>query len=101
MPSVETITYVDIGLKDFDTDELIDELVGRGQAVSKDIGTFDDRELFAEVEARGQFVTKNIVDLTKSEIDFLLSTLPVDYKIGSEAYFIREKLIMGKMYAKN
>jgi hypothetical protein len=101
MASFETTTYVDVSLKDFDTDELIDELADRGEMVSKDIGSFDDNELFAEVEARGRFVTKNLTDFTKSEIDLLLSMIPVDYKIGSDVYFIREKLFQGKMYAKN
>lgn len=101
MASFETITYNDVSLKDFDTDELIDELTDRGEMVSKDISSFDDEELFAEVEARGRFVTKNLTDLTKSDIDFLLSMIPVDYKIGGDVYFIREKLFQGKMYAKN
>ena len=101
MASFETTAYVDVSLKDFDTDELIDELADRGEMMTRDISSFDDKELFAEVEARGSFVTKNLVDLTKNEIDFLLTMIPADVKIGGAEYFIREKLIQGKMYAKN
>lgn len=101
MASFEATTYVDVNLKDFGTDELIDELAERGTMMSRDIGSFDDGELFAEVEARGCFVTKNLTDLTKSEIDYLLTMIPADVRIGGREYFIREKLIQGKMYAKN
>jgi hypothetical protein len=101
MPTFETTASIDIDLSAFTDDELREELESRGEPVSYDISDFDDHELFAEVEARGGHVTKETVDLSLSEIDMLLSKLGDSYKIGSAEYFLYEKLVYGKQYAKN
>lgn len=101
MPSISTSVYVDVDLKDFDTDDLKRELSDRGHVVyQEDISFFDDVVLFAEVEARDHFVLKNPADLTQGDIATLLDVIERDCKIGSELYFIREKLIRARKYAK-
>lgn len=100
MPTIETTSHVDIDLCDFDNAELIDELKTRGVYFT-DLSEFNDVELRAEVESRGDFVTSVPTDLTQHDIEYLLSVIPTGYKIGSPEYFIYEKLVRIKQYAKN
>lgn len=101
MPTLSTTTHIDVNLGSFTDDELIEEMHERGLSGKYDISGFDDKELYAEVEARGNFVTANPTDLTKSDVDYLLSIFPTGYKIGSPEYFVYENLVRLKQYAKN
>lgn len=101
MPTFETTASIDVSLDSFTDEELQDELDSRGVSITRDISDFDDRELFAEVEARDRFVTNRDTDLTQAEIDKLLSMLEGTYKVGSPEYFLYEKLVEAKKYAKS
>ena len=101
MPTFETTTAIDVNLNSFTDDELREELASRGEPITRDVSDFDEKELFAEVEARGYFVAGWQVNLTQSDIDIILSKIEGTYKIGSAEYFLREKLIQGKKYAKD
>lgn len=102
MPTFSTTTHIDVNLGSFTDDELKEELESRGIYVGqRDISEFEDKEVYAEVEARGNFVTINPTDLSRSDVEYLLTVIPTGYKIGSPEYFVYEKLVRLKQYAKN
>jgi hypothetical protein len=80
MPTVSVdVGYVDVDvdLDDFDNEELVSELEGRGYTV-----LHDDDPLLVPVEP-----------LTRSELEILQNLIDVQKpNPGSELYFIREKL---------
>lgn len=100
MPTLSTTTHIDANLGSFSDDELIEELQDRDVYWKHDISKFEDKEIYAEVEARGSFVTKDPTDLTRSDVDYLISLIPTEHKIGSAEYFVYEKLVRLKQYAK-
>ena len=73
MPYIDVT--VDVGLDEFEDQELIDELEGRGWIVSDEKG-------------------KEFIDLDDYELD-LISNLTKDAKLGSDAYDLYLKVMKG------
>ena len=73
MPYIDVT--VDVGLDEFEDQELIDELEGRGWIVSDEKG-------------------KEFIDLDDYELD-LISHLTKDAKLGSDAYDLYLKVMKG------
>lgn len=100
MSTFSTTNYMDIDLGDFTMDELVNELSSRGESMKRDISEFEDDEILSCIRSRGYYICDNLADLTQTEIQLLLSMFVSDYKIGSEQYFLYEKLIKAKEHVK-
>jgi len=102
--SVDTTVNVDIGLDEFEDDELIEEIEGRGYTVNNqkdDIGLdeFEDVELIEEIEGRGYTVNnqKDYIqpldrnDIDRNDIEILINFIG-EQPIGSDLWNISEKI---------